>query len=125
MQRKRSAAKSFNEKGRPSGGLPDSRTTARCYFFIPESWRFFLYMAFSAAVGPPFGIMAGVIVDAVAAGAAAGFIACFFAKTADVERARIAKPTRIFFITLQSSQVKDATPRHTSSERPGFQAGRC
>jgi hypothetical protein len=77
-------------------------------------------MALSAAVGPPPGIIIGVT---VAAGAAAGAAAFFFAKTTDVETARIAKPTRIFFITLKSSQVKrcDTTPRYL--REPRFPSG--
>lgn len=75
-----------------------------------------MYMAFSAAVGPPFGNIVGVI---VAAGAAAGF-AAFFAKAAGVKTARIAKPTRIFFITLRSSQVKRCDTASSYLREPRF-----
>jgi hypothetical protein len=49
----------------------------------------------------------------VAAAGAFGFIACFLAKAAEVETARIARPTRMIFFML-SSLEKDAQQSTTN-----------
>src|SRR4051812_28878044 len=76
---------------------------------MPDSIWLFLYSAISAAL--PGGII-GPALLAAAAGAAAGFFALPLAKAAEVETAKIARPTTIIFFMLNSlekEKEKDAT----------------
>jgi hypothetical protein len=76
-------------------------------YFIPEAALFFLYSSRSAALTPA---RSGFVLAVLAAGAASfGFFD--LAKAAEVETARIARPTRIFFMlcSLEKEKEKDAT----------------
>ena len=103
-----------NKRRHPAdSGANEIRTIRRDYYFMPESCLFFIYSARSAALtwpGPMNG--PGVLVLVEAAGAL-GFAACFLAKAAEVETARIARPTRIIFFMLCSLE-KDAQQSNTN-----------
>jgi hypothetical protein len=76
------------------------------YFFMPESCRFFLYSARSAALAWPNMSGAAATVVVAAAAVAFGFVV-FFAKAPEVETARIARPTRTSFFMLGSRDWKN------------------
>src|ERR1700692_2948725 len=80
-------------------------------YFTPESCLFFVYSARSAALTWPMSGPALTVL--VAAAGAFGVIAWLLAKAAEVETARIARPTRMIFFMFGSLE-KDAQQSTTN-----------